>query len=642
MVKSRAAAPPTPLHVVLLEDSQVDADLILDELRSGGYALVSRRVTSREEMLEALDGGGWQLVLLDYPLPGGGTALEALAALAGLDIDLPAILISGVIGEEEAADALRAGARDFVNKSNLTRLVPAVAREFEQVEARRREREGAAALGRSEQRLGESEERFRLIAEHARDLIALLDADGRYSYLSPSCESVLGYRPGELLGTLASDLLHPDDDGSVGDLASGGLREARLRKADGTWLWVEGLSYAIAGPTDSRFAQIARDISERKRAEVAREYLQDELRHSQKLEAVGRLAGGIAHDFNNLLTVISGYTQILLRRTEASKEISEINNAAVRAARLTRQLLAYSRKQLLEPCAIDLNALVTEMHEMLGGLIGENIEFSTELDSQLESISADVGQIEQIVMNLVVNACDAMPEGGSLIVATRSDVLEGRVMLAVTDTGQGMDEAAIARIFEPFYTTKERDVGTGLGLSTVDGIVQQSGGHVEVESEPGKGTTFRAFFPAVAELPAASSPKAPDERPLTGSETVLLAEDEDAVRGLGKQILELFGYSVLVAADGVEALEVAASHPDPIHLLMTDLRMPRMGGVELAERLSLLRPELKVLYTSGSGGSLQDLVGAPCLAKPYALEDLARTLRDLLDPAASDAPLLPV
>ena len=375
------------------------------------------------------------------------------------------------------------------------------------------------------------------------------------------------------------------------------------------------------------------------------------LRQAQKMEAVGLLAGGIAHDFNNLLTVISGYTEILLsrlgREAKGSGEIAEIGRAAERAAELTGQLLAYSRKQVLEPRVLDLNRVVTETQAMLGRLIGEHIEFSTRLAEDLGSISADKGQIGQIIMNLVVNARDAMPEGGTLLLETsnvtlaelstsrRPDMAAGDyVVFAVTDSGQGMDAATVGRIFEPFYTTKARGVGTGLGLSTVYGIVTQSGGHIEVESEPGLGTSFRLYFPQVAEEAEAFSPTLPGERPLAGSETILLVEDEEALRRVGRQMLEMYGYTVLLAADGAAGLELAQNYPHPIQLLMTDIMMPKMGGIELAERLSTLRPELKILYTSGyndSGISLQRVEGARYLQKPYAMEELARTLRELLD-----------
>jgi PAS domain S-box-containing protein len=508
------------------------------------------------------------------------------------------------------------------------------------------EREEAA------QALRESEERFRLIAEHAHDMIALLDVEGSSRYLSPSCESILGYPPGALLGTVAWELVDPDDWAVGQEWRAGKLRELRLRKADGSWLWVE-VCYEITGRAESHFVVIARDISERKRAEVEKELLEAELRQAQKMEAVGQLAGGIAHDFNNLLSVVSGYAEILLRRlggeAEGSKEIAEISKAAERATRLTRQLLAYSRRQVLEPRALDLNNVLTETQTMLERVIAENIEFSTRLAEDLGSISADSGQIEQIIMNLVVNARDAMPEGGTLLLETTNvtlaDVTASRrpdttpgdyVMLVVTDTGQGMDAATAERIFEPFYTTKARGAGTGLGLSTVYGIVKQSGGHIEVESEPGTGTSFRLYFPQVAEEVEAFSPKPVDERSLMGSETVLLVEDDEALRELGRVMLETYGYTVLLAGDGAAALELAQNHPDPIQLLMTDILMPRMGGVELAERLSKRRPDLEVLYTSGyndSGGSLKGVAGARYLQKPCAMEDLARTLRELLDSA---------
>jgi CheY-like chemotaxis protein len=350
--------------------------------------------------------------------------------------------------------------------------------------------------------------------------------------------------------------------------------------------------------------------------------------------------------------VISGYTEILLRRlgreAEGSMEIAEVSKAAAHAARLTRQLLAFSRKQIIESKPLDLNGIVSDTKAMLERVIGENIEFSTTLAEDLGSISADNGQIEQIIMNLVVNARDAMPDGGALVLATGNVTLgdaltdarldasrDEYVVLTVADTGAGMDAETAARIFEPYYTTKVRGAGTGLGLATVDGIVKQSGGRIDLETAPGVGTTIRIYFPRVAGTAEAFSPKPRDERSLMGSETVLLVEDEEALRGIGRQMLELYGYTVLLAGDGAAGLELALNHPRPIQLVMTDILMPTMGGIELAERLSTLRPELKVLYTSGyndSTGSPKRVEGAGYLAKPYGMEDLARTLRELLDP----------
>jgi two-component system, cell cycle sensor histidine kinase and response regulator CckA len=489
------------------------------------------------------------------------------------------------------------------------------------------------------------------------DAVLVVGLDGVILTANVHCEAVLGYRPDELVGT-SVDMLIPEElrvthasqqrayfaaEPRVRPM--GGDLELRALHHHGYCIPVEiSLAPVLAADGAAEMAvAVIRDMTERQE-------LEEKLRQSQKMDAVGQLAGGIAHDFNNLLTVISGYAEILGRRVgsegNGSRELVEIGKAAERAAELTRQILAYSRKQALKPRVLDLNDLVAEVQAMLERLIGEHIEFSTTLAEDLGSISADNGQIEQIIMNLVVNARDAMPEGGKLLLETRNLTLADStnrrpdmppgdyVVFAVTDSGQGMDAATVGRIFEPFYTTKARDAGTGLGLSTDYGIVKQSGGHVEVESDPGIGTSFRLYFPQVAEMAEAVVPKPPDERPLTGSETILLVEDEEALRGIGKQMLETYGYTVLLAADGAAGLELAQNHPHPIQLLMTDILMPKMGGIELAERLSTLDPKLKVLYTSGyndSEGSLQMVARTRYLPKPYAMKELAHTLRELLD-----------
>jgi len=529
------------------------------------------------------------------------------------------------------------------------------ARTLDRTEADRRQIE-------AELRVSEGE--FRSLVEAAPGAIVITDEDGRIAFVNDHTEVLFGYQRSELLGHSVEMLVperfrgaHVSHRGAYRSLPSqrpmGSGLDLVARRRDGSEFPID----VSLGPLESkdglRVISVLHDISERKRADVERQLLEEKLQQAHRVEAIGRLTGGIAHDFNNLLTVISGYTEILLRRlapeTEESKEIAEINKAAERAAQLTRQLLAYSRKQNLNPTVLDLNNVVTETQTMLERLIGENIEFTTALAEDLGSISADNGQIEQIIMNLALNARDAMPEGGKLLLATgnitlahgstnrRPDMTPGDyVVFAVTDSGQGMDAATVARIFEPYYTTKARGAGTGLGLSTVYGIVEQSCGYIEVESEPGMGTTFRLYFPQVAEKAEAFSPKPPDERPLTGSETILLVEDEEALRGVGREILQMYGYTVLLAADGAAGLELAQNYPHPIQLLMTDILMPRMSGIELAAQLSTLRPEMKILYTSGyndSGDSLPMIAGARYLQKPYAMEELAHTLRELLDPA---------
>jgi len=644
------------LSALLIEDNPNDVELVVAELGRSGYDLRFEHVDSVERLQNALAEGGWEIVLCDYNVP-GFDFWDGLAIVIEYGHDVPFIVVSGTIGEEALAAVIRAGARDYVSKSKLAHLGFVVARELEEVASRRAHRETEEALRRSE-------ERFRLLAENSNDVILLHDLEGRIVYVSPSVERVFGYPPEELVGLGMDKFVRPDDllrvQATIAGIVAGSQTSAittLVRHRQGSWIPVESASSAIRGDGGEIEMILAslRDVSERKLAEAARELLEEELRQAQKMEAVGLLAGGIAHDFNNLLTVIRGYTDILLsrlgREAKGSGEIAEIGRAAERAAQLTGQLLAYSRKQVLEPRVLDLNRVVTKIQAMLGRLIGEHIEFSTALAEDLGSISADAGQIEQIIMNLVVNARDAMPEGGTLLLETGNltlaelstdrhpDLTPGDyVVFAVSDSGQGMDAATVARVFEPFYTTKERGEGTGLGLATVYGIVTQSGGYIEVESEPGLGASFRIYFPRVAEEAEAFSPKPPDERPLIGTETILLVEDEETLRRVGRQMLEMYGYTVLLAENGAAGLELAQNHPHPIQLLMTDILMPKMGGIELAERLSTLRPELKVLYTSGyndSGSSLQRVEGARYLQKPYAMDELAHTLRELLDSAHS-------
>ncbi|HEV7684382.1 MAG TPA: response regulator [Pyrinomonadaceae bacterium] len=392
---------------------------------------------------------------------------------------------------------------------------------------------------------------------------------------------------------------------------------------------------------------------ERKRVEEALHASEEQLRQSQKLEAIGQLAGGIAHDFNNLLTVITGYSELTIKRLPTEdrlrQNVEEIKKAGDRAAGLTRQLLAFSRKQVLQPKVLNLNGVVSELEKMLRRLIGEDIGLRTVLESDLGSVKADPGQIEQIIMNLAVNARDAMPQGGKLTIETTNIYLDENyarnhiavipgpyVMLAVSDTGSGIDSVTQARIFEPFFTTKEAGKGTGLGLSTVYGIVKQSGGNIWLYSEVGQGTTFKVYLPRVDEGAEEYKRSAESEETFQGAETILVAEDEEMVRKLAVQVLEMHGYRVLEAANGGAALLICERHKEPIQLLITDVIMPEMSGRELAERLAQLRPEMKVLYMSGytdnaivHQGVLDD--GANFIQKPFPTEALARKVRDVLD-----------
>jgi len=387
----------------------------------------------------------------------------------------------------------------------------------------------------------------------------------------------------------------------------------------------------------------------RRRADEELRRLEQELAQSQRLESVGRLAGGVAHDFNNLLTAIAGHCELLLAALPAGDptrhDADEILKAAERATALVGQLLAFSRKQLLQPRIVDLNEVVRGIEGMLRRLIGEDVELVTLLADDLGHVSADPRQLEQVIVNLAVNARDAMPAGGRLTIETQNagpdadgaGTKPGRyVVLTVRDTGLGMDERTRAHAFEPFFTTKEVGQGTGLGLATVYGVVSQSGGRIELESEPGAGTTFRVLFPHVDAAPVEAIAQGEADRPAVGSETILVVEDEDVVRGLTRRVLLARGYTVLEAGEGKQALELAAAHAGPIDLLLTDVVMPGMSGRELGDRLAAARPEMRVLYTSGYTDDLVLARGVSgretaFIAKPFTPDSLARSVRRTLD-----------
>jgi len=392
---------------------------------------------------------------------------------------------------------------------------------------------------------------------------------------------------------------------------------------------------------------IARDTRERLR-------LEEQLRQAQKMEAVGRLAGGVAHDFNNLLCIITGYSALVLDGLQADEPlrefVGEISKATDRASSLTQQLLAFSRKQMLVPRVLNLNTLLSDLDKMLRPLLGEDVDLSLSLGEGLHPIKADQNQIEQILMNLAVNARDAMPRGGRLSIATANVALDAEalrdssgiapgdfVRLEVSDTGCGMDREVLGHLFEPFFTTKEQGKGTGLGLATVFGIVKQSGGHIQVKSAPGQGTTFRIYLPAFQQPESAeSAAPAASAAPRGGEETLLVVEDEDGLRSLAIHTLRQRGYHILEASDGEEALEVSRRYAKPIHLLVSDVVMPRLSGRDLAARLVVERPELKILFMSGFTDSALFRHGilsgeVECLLKPFAPKDLAQKVREVLD-----------
>jgi two-component system cell cycle sensor histidine kinase/response regulator CckA len=510
-----------------------------------------------------------------------------------------------------------------------------------------------AALRTTQEGLRRSEMNFRSLVTNAPYGICRCDSSGKLLNVNPALLAMLGYSSAqEIVGTHLGALY---EDGQNWFELADHLRAAtpfdRLtvewKRKDGTAtvLRVSGRAVSDAGK-ERTFELFAEDVTER-------HALEQQLQQSQKMEAVGRLAGGIAHDFNNLLMVISGYSEFLLDRLGPEPELrapaQEIASAAGRASALTRQLLAFSRKQMLAPKILDLNEVVTENLKMLTRMIGEDIELVMVPATGLGAVRADAGQIEQVIMNLAVNARDAMPSGGKLTIETSNVSLDEEhahvqaplkpgnyVMLAISDTGAGMDSETQSHIFEPFFTTKGPK-GTGLGLSTVYGIVKQSGGYIWVDSEPGKGTTFKIYLPRVAEavesqaeVVAASLSVATEP----GTETILVVEDEANLRYLARQFLEKQGYRVIEAADGAVALQIAVAHEGIIHLLLTDVIMPGMNGRELAQRISEIRPNTKVLYMSGytenvigRNGTLD--AGIRLLQKPFTLRDLNARVREV-------------
>jgi PAS domain S-box-containing protein len=513
----------------------------------------------------------------------------------------------------------------------------------------------------AETALKASEEQYRQVIEQINEVLFSLDQNGILTFMSSVVRTVAGYEPEDLIGHPFTDFIYPDD---LPDLVKEFKKrmkgkkepiEYRIRAKSGESMWVRSSSRALfEGGEFKGIRGVLTDVTEQRNAKEAARKLEEQLRQSQKLEAIGTLASGVAHDFNNLLTIILGNADLMLMDLREDhpyyRPLEETKKAANRAASLTRQLLAFSRKQVIEPKILDLNEIIHNTHKMLARLIGEHIRLETNLAPDLWPVEADPGQMEQVIMNLAVNARDAMPEGGHLTLRTQNRDMDefffkekgvaggpgSYAVLRVTDTGTGMSTEIMERIFEPFFTTKGMGKGTGLGLSTVYGIVKQNRGFIFVQSEPGAGTTFEILLPRVEGRKSDDAREiSPQAKPL-GSETILVVEDNKDVRAIALATLNRYGYHVLEAPDGESALNLIRSYKGPVHLLITDVIMPGMGGNQLAGQVRVLRPNTKVLFMSGYTdesisryGVLKP--GLALLSKPFTPEALAKKVREVLD-----------
>ncbi len=761
------------LRILILEDVAMDAELVEYELERAQIPFAARRVESRDEFLQELESFRPDLILSDYTLPrfDGMTALSLARERAP---SIPFLIVTGSVNEETAVGCMKAGATDYLLKSNLARIGPAIHAALERSRAHAQRTQAEAALASSERR-------FRSLVQNSSDLVTILAPDGTILYASDSAQRIVGYSPADLVGSSLLSYLGREDAGKVESLLHGngngngaGPVEFSLRRGDGSPVWLEAVGTNLLSDATIRGIVLnARDVSERKRADRAlreseeryrdlfdnasdlvcmaapdgsllyvnqawkdgtgygeeeigrmqlldlvhpdcraryaeviervlqgdrldhvelvfvpkngppitvegnlsctfkdgqssvvrgiyrdvteRKRVEEHLRRAERMQAAGKLAGGVAHEVNNMMTGVIGFSEFLLRSLEQGDErradVEEIIKAGTRAADVTRQLLAFTRQQFLQPQVLDVNSVVSDMEKLLRRSLGEGHVLTLRLSPDAGKLRADRGQLEQVLINLVINARDAMTNHGRVTIETAAAVwdevyaqrhggvdlpLGNYVMFAVSDTGCGMEPEVQERIFEPFFTTKPIGQGTGLGLSTVYGIVKQSGGYVWVYSEPGEGSVFKIYLPA-------ATPSSPDEIraqsrpvPVNGTERILVIEDEDIVRNLACRGLKDHGYSVVEARNGIQALRYIREHPGEIDLIITDVVMPEMGGRELAEQLLRYEPNLPVLFMSGYTGD--DVVhrgliepDAPFQQKPFTPVGLAAKIRSMLD-----------
>jgi len=614
------------VRILLVEDNAIDARLLREMVRQAGAGRFHlEHAGLLAEGLDFLSQQQFDVVLLDLSLP-DARGIETVTRVHAHAPKVPIVVLTSLDDEAIGVRAVRAGAQDYLIKGRVggDLLVRSV--------------RYACERARAVEALERREEHYRSLTENSLDLVSILsNSDGTIRYASPSHERLLGYPVEELVGANAFAFLHPDDvarvRAAVRQNTGPGAIEYRFRHKDGSYRTLESFSRDLSHLAGVGGVVVnSRDVTERKR-------LEEQLRHSQRIEAMGRLAGGVAHDFNNLLMVIAGHSQMLLDSMlpgdPARDDLEQVVKATQRATDLTRQLLAFSRRQAVKPAFLNLNLMVQHSERMLKRVLGENIQLITNLAPEVQSIYADPGQLEQVILNLALNARDAMPQGGTLALANSNATIGEAnagcyVLLSISDTGSGIASRVLPHVFEPFFTTKEH--GTGLGLSTSYGIVKQAGGEIEVDSQPGAGTTFRIYFPAVEKTAEQPEPL-PQSAPLSGTETILLVEDEEGVRRVLETMLKRSGYRVLSSGTTSEAVTIAREHGGTIHLLITDMVMPGMSGLNMANQLTAQHPEMRVLFVSGHGDQVSPAADAAFLQKPFSTAELALKVREVLQAA---------
>src|SRR5437868_1651407 len=637
----------SPLEVLLVGNREENFFIIRDLLsrRRGAAQAQLEQAACLEEALTYFAEHSYDLVLVEYDAA-GKTALRLMQEMRCRDIVAPLMVLAEDADETTIAEIIQAGACDFVRKSALSEAsFSRPMRCAVKLHARERQRQDAEKMLRKLSRA----------VEQSADLVIITDRNGVIEYVNPAFEKLTGYTRQEALNQNPR-ILKSGQQGKAlyqdlwTTILSGKVFRGTLvnRKKNGELFYLEKTISPVRDVDGSitHFISNDRDITERYKLEA-------QLRQAQKMDAVGQLAGGVAHDFNNLLMVISSYAELMLNAIgpdhHLHHNVKEIIDAARRAAELTRQLLAFSRKQMQDLQILDLNHVIAEIAKILGRVIGEDIQLTVLPGEKLGRVKADPVQVEQVVMNLATNARDAMPNGGKLTIETSNVNLDEAyvqehaivppgdyVLLAVSDSGRGIQPEHLAHIFEPFFTTKEKGKGTGLGLATVYGIVKQNGGFIWVYSEPGLETTFKVYLPRALETLAVLRPSQTVEVCSGGCETVLLAEDEIAVRQSTREFLTLNGYIVIEAKNGTEALAIARRYKGPIHLMITDVVMPHMSGAQLAQQPTVERPSLRFMFVSGYAETTVLRHGAidvttRFLQKPFSLKMLAKKIREVLD-----------